>query len=240
MPPRRYRRRGAKDPIDGSLAAPFNVFNPHDGKAPIYDGESIIVTSIDPGIKNCGVYIFKYNLLNGRKRSLYLARLQFSQEENNHYISSIKKFEDLEKKSEILSRSHYIVIEKQMTISTQNTRMGQHLITFFSTFLRNKGKRPIIMEFSNQAKTKLLKCPPKMKKPDYKKWCYRKAIDLLESRDNEAEEKYIECLTITKKKDDMGDAICQGETFIMAIETDFYDYPKPQKKESVEKEDEED
>jgi len=236
MPPKRYQRRGAKDPIDGALASPFNIFNPHEGNAPIYDGESIIIVSIDPGIKNCGVYIFKYNMLNGRKRSLYLARLQFNQEENNHYISSIKKFEALENKSHILSRSHYIVIEKQMAISTQNTRMGQHLITFFCTFLRNKGKRPIIMEFSNQAKTKLLKCPSKMKKPDYKKWCHRKAVELLESRDNEEEEKYIERLTVAKKKDDMGDAICQGETFIMSIETDFYVYPKPQKKEKEEEE----
>lgn len=235
--PRGYRRYGGKDPIDNALASPFNIFNPHDQPSPVYDGESIIVVSIDPGIKNCGVYIFKYNTLNGTKKSLYLARLQFDQEEDNHYISSIKKFERLEQKCNILSRSHYIVIEKQMIISTQNTRMGQHLITFFCTFLRNQGKRPIIMEFSNKAKTKLLKCPAKMKKPDYKKWCHQKAIELLEIRDNEDEEKYINYLRTIKKKDDVGDVICQGEVFIMSIETDFYDYPKPQKKQTIEKDD---
>ena len=229
MPPRRYRRYGGKDPIDGALSSPFNIFNPHDEPSPLYNNDSIIIVSVDPGIKNCGVYIQKVNLLNDERKSMYLARMQFDQTDN-HYIASIKKFEELEKKANVLSKAHYIVVEKQMVLSTPNTRMGQHLITFFLTFLRNKGNRPIIVEIASTAKTRILKCPKGMKKPEYKKWCHTKAVLLLESRDTEHEEKYINLLTGIKKKDDVGDAVCQSEAFIQLQKMDIYPYPKPIKR----------
>ncbi len=234
--PRRYRRYGGKDPIDGSMASPFNVFNPHDEPSPLYNGESIIVVSIDPGIKNCGIYINKINLLNDKKRSLYLARMQFNQEEN-HYMHSIKKFEKLERENKILSKAHYIVIEKQMVMSTPNTRMGQHLITFFCTFLRNKGNRPIIMEIASTCKTRMLKCPPGMKKREYKKWCHAEAIRLLELRDEDHEEKFIGLLEGIKKKDDVGDVVCQEEAFFRIIKQGIHRYPEPIKKPKKEEED---
>ena len=143
MPPRKfkgYRRRGAKDPIDNSFSAPpFNIFDPHDDPAPYYDGESIIVTSVDPGIKNCAIYVQKINLLNDKKASIFLTRMDFTQDES-HYTSSIKVLEELEDKMELFSRSQYILVEKQMTMSIPNTRMGQHLISFFCTTVRNKRK----------------------------------------------------------------------------------------------------
>ena len=226
MPASRYRRRGGKDPIDGALASPFNFFDPHDTPGPYHSTDSIIVASIDPGIKNCGLYVVKINLNDHSKRSLYLSRMEFDQDES-HYTSSIKILTKLEEKTKIFSKCQYIVIEKQMTMSIPNTRMGQHLITFFSTFLRNKGKRPRIVEIVSTAKTRVLKCPKGMKKPEYKKWCHRKAIDLLEQRDEPAEEQFITCLECAKKKDDMGDTICQAEAFYSLIISDLYDYPKP-------------
>jgi hypothetical protein len=120
-----------------------------------------------------------------------------------------------------------------MTMSIPNTRMGQHLITFFCTLLRNKGKKPIILEITPKAKTKVLKCPPGMKKPEYKKWCTNKAIELLESREDPREERFITCMECATKgkKDDMGDTICQAEAFIKIIESDMFEYPKPIKEE---------
>jgi len=228
MPPRRYRRRGGKSQIDNALAPPFNIYDPHDLPAPIYNGESIIVTSIDPGIKNCGVYVAKINLKSGKVKSLYLSRLEFSGE-GSHYINSIKKLDHIEEKTGLFSKSQYIIIEQQMIVSTQNTRMGQHLQTYFLTSLRNKGKRSIIMEFTSKAKTRVLKCPPeKMKqKKDYKKWCAEKAVSILRERDNESEEKYILFLESVKKKDDVGDVICQLEAWKILIDSGIYPYPKP-------------
>ena len=232
MPPRKfkgYRRRGAKDPIDNSFSAPpFNPFDPHDGPAPYYNGESIIVTSVDPGIKNCAIYVQKINLLNDKKTSIFLTRMDFNQDET-HITSSIKMLEKLEKDMELFSRSQYILVEKQMTMSIPNTRMGQHLITLFCRMVRNKGKRPIILEITPKAKTKVLKCPAGMKKYEYKKWCVNKAIELLESRDNDYEEKFITCIECATKgkKDDMGDVICQSEAFARIVKSDIFEYPKP-------------
>jgi len=224
MPGRRVR--GGKSLIDGSLESPFIIYNPHQKQGPLFDGENITIVSIDPGIKNCGMYIEKINTKTDEKKSILLTRMQFDQSEN-YYTDSIKQFEKLEKKANLFSQAHYIIIEKQMAISYQNTRMGQHLITFFTTITRDKGNLPVVMEFSPKAKTKVLDCPPGMKKPEYKKWCYHKAVDLLKKRDSPDEQKFIDCIEIAKKKDDMGDTICQAESWWRIIKSGLFSYPEP-------------
>ena len=104
--------------------------------------------------------------------------------------------------------------------------MGQHLITFFMTYLKNKGNRPIIIEFNSQSKTRLLGCPKGMKKPEYKVWCREKAFELLESR-GEKEKKFMDFLKNSKKKDDMGDAICQCEAWLIVYKGEAISVPKP-------------
>ena len=112
-----------------------------------------------------------------------------------------------------------------MSISYNNTRMGQHLITLMSSILKDKGNRPLILEYNSQIKTKLLECPKKMKKPDYKKWCKQKAKELLATnRDQEHEKQFIDNLNIGKG-DDMGDAVCQFFTWIKIMEDDKFFVP---------------
>ena len=55
----------------------------------------MIITSIDPGIVNCGVYINCINTETNAKKSLYLARLEFNKSVD-HYTESIRKFQELE------------------------------------------------------------------------------------------------------------------------------------------------
>ena len=95
------------------------------------------------------------------------------------------------------------------------------------TMLKNKGNRPIIIEFNSQSKTRLLGCPKGLKKPEYKVWCREKASELLKSRENESEEKFINCLEKAKKKDDMGDAVCQCEAWLMVYSGEAITVPKP-------------
>ena len=75
-------------------------------------------------------------------------------------------------------------------------------------------------------KTRLLGCPKGLKKPEYKVWCREKAIELLKSR-GEREEKFINFLKNSKKKDDMGDAICQCEAWLMVYKGEAIQVPKP-------------
>lgn len=203
----------------GNLKPPFCEFNVHDTEAPIVKNDNIIVTSIDPGIVNCGVYVSCYNLKEKSHKSLYLARLTFNKGEN-HYIESINQLEKLEQENNFFSASHYIVIESQMTVSYDNTRLSQHLITYFMSTLKNKGSKPLIIEITSQAKTKLLGCPKGLTKYQYKKWATEKAIELLEDRGEDSENKYVQSITTNSKKDDKSDAICQYYAWIKIMEGD--------------------
>ena len=228
---RRYYRFNKNNPV-GLGKPPFALFSSHDLEAPVQRNENIIVTSIDPGIVNCGVYINCTNTETGEMKSLYLTKLQFNKEDN-HYISSLKILDDLERKNKFFSSSHYIVIESQMAVSYDNTRMAQHLITYFTTRYRNEGNRPVVIEFNSQSKTRLLDCPKGMKKPEYKKWCHEKAISLLESRNLKSEEKFIKLLKSSKKADDMGDSVCQFYAWDMVMKGESFKIPKPVVREKV-------
>jgi hypothetical protein len=222
-----YRRhyRYSKNNATGAIKPPFASFNPHDYEAPVLRNENLIITSIDPGIVNCGLYINCINTKDFSQKSILLTKLEFNKGEN-HYVESLKKFTELEEKHKYFSSSHYIVIESQMAISYDNTRMGQHLISFFMTYLKNKGNRPLIIEFNSQSKTRLLGCPKGLKKPEYKKWCKEKAVDLLKSR-GKSEEKFADFLEKAKKKDDLGDAICQCEAWLIVYKGESVVIPKP-------------
>lgn len=204
----------------GSLKPPYTEFNPHTFEAPVMRNKNIIITSIDPGIVNCGIYSSSYHSEDRTHTSMYLERLVFNTGDN-HYLESIKKLDEIEKKIKLFSSSHYIVIESQMTVSYDNTRLCQHLITYMMTSLKNIGNRPIIIEITSQAKTKLLHCPKGLKKYQYKKWCCEKAITLLKERDTEHEKKFFEKIEASKKKDDMSDAVCQYHAWIHIMEGEY-------------------
>jgi len=204
-----------------SKKKPFSEINPHSFEAPIMRTKNIIITSIDPGIVNCGVYTCVYDSETKKHKSIYLEKHVFNKG-NNHYIESINILEAIEEKSKLFSSSHYIVIESQMTVNYDLVRMGQHLISFFMTILKNKGNRPLIIEISNQTKTKLLDCPKGISKYQYKKWCVNKALDLLKERDNdEVEKDYIFKIENSSKSDDMGDCVCQYYGFINYLEGEY-------------------
>jgi len=223
-----YRRqfRFSKNNPVGFSKPPFASFNCHTRDAPVMRNENMVITSIDPGIVNCGIYVDCINTKTGKQKSLYLGKLEFNDGEN-HYTTSISKLDKLEEEQKFFSSSHYIVIESQMAISYDNTRMGQHLISYFITKLRDKGNRPLVIEFNSQSKTRLLECPKGMKKPQYKKWCKEKAIEILKNREEESENKFIEILEKTKKADDMGDSICQLHAWLMVMNGEAVKVPKP-------------
>jgi len=219
-----YGRQFRTNKNISSANKPYQIYNPHTHNGPIVRNDNIIIVSIDPGIVNCGIYVGYYNEKTKETCSLYMARLTFNKS-NNHYIESLNQLKQLEEENNYFSSAHFILVESQMSISYNNTRMGQHLITLLCTMLKDKGNRPLILEYNSQVKTKLLECPKKMKKPDYKKWCKEKAKELLATnKDKEYEQNFINNLTIGKG-DDMGDAVCQFFTWIKIMQDDFYFVP---------------
>ena len=215
---RRYSKV-AREPVNGR--PPYKVFNIHSYPSPLCKNDNIIITSIDPGIKNCGIYVNCFNSKTKEHTSLFLGKLNFTQEDENRYVNSIKQLDAFEREHEYFSKSHYIVIESQMTISYDNTRMGQHLLTYFTTKYKNRGNMPHVIEFSSQGKTRMLGCPKGMKKQDYKRWCKKKAIEFLDQRKNKEHEKvFSDTIKQATKGDDMGDCVCQCYAWVMYLEGD--------------------
>lgn len=217
-----YRRKKyfAQNKAIGNARPPYIEYNPHTLKAPIMKNQNILVVSIDPGITNCGMYVGYYDTETEKHRSLHLERLEFN-DSTNQYISSLEKLEQLEKSCMYFSSAHYIVIESQMHNVTTNTRMCQHLITYFISKYKDKGNRPIVVEIAAQAKYRLLGCPMGLDKPTRKKWAPNKAIELLEARECEEELVHITEIRSSTKRDDMGDAVCQYHAFFKMLNGEF-------------------
>ena len=101
------------------------------------------------------------------------------------FTESVRILDSIEKETGIFSNSHFILVEGQMSFNTSMFKLGQHLLTYFITRYRNTGVNPIVIEYSSQCKTKLLKCPkgmPKKGKGSYKEWCVGKALSILKER----------------------------------------------------------
>lgn len=214
----RYKRYAGNKKI-GNLRPPFCEYNPHDAEyeSPVMRNQNMIITSIDPGIVNCGIYVCCYNTEKKTHSSLLLSCLAFNKGDN-HYIESMKQLNKIEEEHGFFKNSHYIVIESQMTVSYDNTRMCQHLISYFMSTYRNQGNRPLVIEITSQAKTRLLGCPKGLTKYQYKKWCVSKALSFLEERKNEKETNFIHSIKACKKKDDKGDVICQYQAWLLILE----------------------
>lgn len=202
-------------------SVPYGELNPHKLEAPVMRNENIIITSIDPGIVNCGIYTGGYNSETKKIKSIYLEKLVFNKT-NNHYLDSLRQLYELEEKHKLFSSSHYIIIESQMTVNYDLVRMGQHLISTFLNLVIDKGNRPLIIEISNQAKTQLIdeKKPKGLSKYQYKKWCTEQAINFLEKNGFD-EIAYIHKLKHSKKADDMGDSVCQFIAWIRILEGEY-------------------
>lgn len=230
-----YRKfSNKKNPTGYNIKPPYIVYNPHEGNAPLDDPEEkdkITITTIDPGRINCGIYIGNYYRDKEKYWSKYLARLNFivSEQDKCQYAESIKVLDKLEEEYSYFSQSQYIIIESQMAISYENTRMGQHLISYFLTRFKDKGKRPLIIEINSKIKTKLLGCPEKLSKYQYKKWCREKALELLKTKslDDDNKNKFIKLININKKSDDMGDVVCYFEAWTKIIEDGLNQVPMP-------------
>lgn len=208
---RRFRKKTVK-------RTKFKVFNSHDYESPKQYTDEIIITAIDPGHVNCGIYSMSYNVETKEKRSLYLNNFKF--EKDNERVSAIKKFNELEEEHSIFSRSHYILVEEQMTQSIKNTRMGQHIQTYLMTSLENKGVRPLVVEIGNQMKTSYLHAPPGLPskgKGSIKEWCVDKAREFLSVRKDKIWEKWFIESTKGSKADDKCDCICYCEVWILLL-----------------------
>ena len=235
-----YRRLGRfnkKAPT--AVKAPYMIFSCHDDEleSPIYNSlevskfygrpnETFIqIMAIDPGIKNCGVRIER-RWSSGAVETVMLARLNFlisdSAPTNTIYYTNAIKV--LRNYLPIMELCQYILIESQLPINYDMVRMSSHIISFLMSHLANKGCRPLIYEVDTYFKSRILNAPPKMSKPELKKWCWEYALNLLKNRgDMEA----YNTIKNAGKQDDMGDVVCYCEGFHKAITEGIHSIKSP-------------
>jgi hypothetical protein len=225
-----YRRLGrfnAKRPT--AVKNPYMIFSCHDDdlECPVYNepsvsafygrpGEMFVqIMAIDPGIKNCGVRIER-RWSSGHVETVMLARLNFlisdgPPTDTMYYKNSINVLKNY---LPIMELCQYILIESQLPINYDMVRMSSHIISYLMSQLANKGCRPLIFEVDTYFKSRILNAPPKMSKPELKKWCKNYALKLLEERKDVETSKVLRELS---KGDDAGDVICYCEGFYKAL-----------------------
>jgi len=226
-----YRRLGRfnkKAPT--TVRPPYIIFNPHDlneeEEYPLLNPPSVSeffgrpnetfiqIAAIDPGIKNCGIRIER-RWSGGTVETVMLARINFlvgdEISDTSYYRNSIRI---LRPYIPYLEMSQYIIMESQLPINYDMVRMSTHLISFLMMNLENKGCRPMICEVDTYFKSRILKAPPKMTKPELKKWCRDYAIKLLEERGDLSTRDVI---ISAGKQDDISDCVCYCEGWWKAL-----------------------
>jgi hypothetical protein len=211
---RRLARFNKKGPTH--VKAPYMTFAPHTGEFPLYNDESVSefygrpgetftqIMAIDPGIKNCGICIQRF-WSSGYVEVVMLARINFligdtPTSDTVYYTNALKVLKQL---VPIMSISQYILIESQLPINYDMVRMSSHIISFLMSSLEDNRCKPIICEVDAYFKSRIFNAPPKMKKPELKKWCWEYAMQILKDRNDM---KSHDLIHKSGKKDDLSDA----------------------------------
>ena len=112
------------------------------------------------------------------------------------------------------NRCDAFIIEQQMSFgknksNTMAVKLGQHCQSYF---LLNYGIFKHVLEFPAYHKTQILGAPKveRKKKPLRKKWAIKKALEILELRDDQ---ETLSQVTTKKKQDDMSDCLLMTITF---------------------------
>ena len=125
----------------------------------------------------------------------------------------LNMIEELDKYKKYWAKCSTFIIEKQMSFrakyNTMALKLGQHCYTYF---LMNYKDKKTIVEYPAYHKTQVLgalKSEVKQK-PKRKKWAIKKALEILETRDDQFT---IEGVSGCKKKDDMADCLLMTITY---------------------------
>lgn len=181
--------------------------------------------SIDPGSVNFALRIerrwYPGNGYDNKIDTIVYEVVNFKNGSNQSIYSTINLF--LDQYVQEYKNTHVVIIERQMSniktgaINYKMIRVSQHIISYFITKTGNWPKHPSVIEFDSGLKTNLLGAPLGLDKPGRKKWCRVKALELLTRRNDITA---ITKFNQSKKKDDLGDIVCQAEAYCILL-----DYP---------------
>jgi hypothetical protein len=183
----------------------------------IYHDGFLKIVSIDPAIRNYCIRI-ENRYFDGKIDTLAYERVDLSGGEElyvgnycvfyNNLNSFLLSFEEL------WSDADFIIIERQMRFNVNSTKIMQHTISFFMSELRKSLYFPIIIEVDPKLKNKYLEAPRNLNKNGYKKFTVEKVKEILTER---GDEKSLNILKRSKKKDDLADVVAQIEAISIML-----------------------
>lgn len=206
--------------------SPYRIFHAHSNPSfeRNWTDDYIQTVSIDPAPTNFGFRIQR-RYRDGRIYPIVFVLVSFLNEkekeiEKNNNISLLNNniVSFLDKYIDIIYNSHYIFIERQMSVNNDAMNVFHSIVTYFMIKLKNNPLETLIIELNSKLKSKMLNAPKNLTRPCLKNWSDEKAISLSESRGD------IISLNILKsniKTDDLSDTIVQEEAASILFNFNF-------------------
>lgn len=198
---------------------PHSIEYPKDHLISLFSGYFTTIVSIDPGTKNYAIRIGKRNNNTDTISSLYYSRWTLDlPNKNEGEVEIDKTYSSLNKKlnsiEDLIEQSDILIIERQLPINYNSTRIMQHTITYFEHIYdkNSTGKYPIIVLIAPQLKGKMLGAPRGLPKPQLKEWSIDMAYEIL-YKDNDTFG--IKRMNEERKKDDLADVTTQKKAFLL-------------------------
>ncbi len=181
------------------------IFNPH--SSGFVKNDRMQAAFIDPGTVSCALRIVNFIRSENRVEVIYFGVINFGKTVPEVLIGVEREFGPL---LPLFETCHYIVIEKQPLIRESVYRTFQHLISFLSNGIKNRGVNGIIVEVDPKLKTCWIGGPATKKQNagvSIKKWAKTKCIEILEEREDEFSLHVLE-RSYYKAKEDLSDVVC--------------------------------
>jgi hypothetical protein len=208
-----------------NIMFPHDIDYPTDHLTNLFRHQHTITCSIDPGTKNYAIRIADRDNVARKSITIYYNKWELDPPlaTDDPDVSIDRTYTSLSNKlisiTDLLEQVDVLIVERQLPINYNSTRVMQHTVACFEhVFRQNKtGRYPIICLVAPQLKGKMLGAPRGLPKPELKKWSVEVTFDILETNEDEWALSKIEA---ERKKDDLADVVTQYEAFCLYFEID--------------------
>lgn len=187
--------------------------------------EGCQTVSIDIGWVNFAIRI-EVRYRGGLIKPIYFSKIDFTQ-----YGTVTKKGETTGVDPQILNAildllktllptmqdTRIVGIERQLGFVYQNTRIFQHVLTFFMLYASSFKYPCIVMDIDSRLKSRMLNAPKGLRGNDLKQWAIEKAIEILGWRNDLTSIQMIrkDRRKTKTKGDDLSDTVIQMEAWFL-------------------------
>lgn len=191
---------------------PYIFHHPHSNTERKWDQSYYQIISIDPAEKNFAIRIEQRHH-SGKIRALAFDKWRLPTtgegDDPNTCPTYTTATRLLDQFLDLLSSTHFIIIERQLPHNYKAVRLSQHVLTYFLLRAANQPLLPYIIELDSKVKGRELGAPKGLSDSGLKTWSVKKATELLQTRRDEESLRVM--AKFQQKRDDLADTVCQIE-----------------------------